>query len=102
MSPQEQIEQLQTNVTSLLHKYADLQQQVSVLIAANNAQHEELMKAHAEVVEMKKRYSDLQTAHVLTTDDIGKERAKRRITSLIARIDKAIFLLQADNQPTAS
>ena len=88
---------------TLLDKYADLQKQVSVLIAANKAQHEELMQAHAELVELKKRYNDLQTAHVLTTDDIGKERARRQITSLISQIDKAMFLIKADGgQPSSS
>ena len=98
MSAQEEITLLQTNVSTLLDKYAGLQKQVSMLVAANEAQHEEIVRTHAELAEMKRRYNDLHTAHVLTADDAGKERARRQLTSLISRIDKAMMLLTADSQ----
>lgn len=94
MTPQEEIELLRSNVDKLLSRYADLQSQVGVLEAANRAQHEQLVKSHAELAELKKKYQDLQTAHSLTAVSEERERAKRQISSLIFKIDQTLELLK--------
>lgn len=97
MTHQEEIELLQSNVNELLRQYADLKQQVGILTAANKAQREALLTTSAELVEMRKKYAQLETAHAMTAMTEDKERAKRHISALITKIDKAIDLIASQN-----
>lgn len=86
----------------LIDEYARLREQIGILTAANNAQHEEIMRSHAELLELRKKYNDLQTAHAITTGleggenaGVDKLRARRQIASMIAKIDRVIYLLNS-------
>lgn len=95
MDHKEELILLQSNLQRLLTEYADLKQQVSILRKANEAQHEEIMRSHAELVQLRKQYDLLRTAHALTAATEDKERAKRIITSIITKIDQSIELINA-------
>lgn len=81
------------HVEQLTQLTGELRQQVELLKKANDNQREELMRSHAELVELKKRYQDLQTAHALTADISDREKARRHLNSLITRIDQTLELL---------
>lgn len=93
MLPQQEIAQLAQNVEQLTQLTDELRKQVELLKKANDNQREELMRSHAEFVELKKRYQDLQTAHALTADIADREKARRHLNSLITRIDQTLELL---------
>lgn len=94
MSPAEEIQALEQNLTALLHAYSGLQDKVRILEQANAAQREQLLQTSAELVQMRANYSNLQTAHNMVTDADAKVQARRRIDALIARIDQTIELLK--------
>lgn len=90
---------LRRNVAALLESYADLQRQVGVLTTANESQHEEIMRSHAELIELRKQYNDLRTVHALSAGGVSaedKERARRQIAALITKVDKALELVRAE------
>lgn len=80
----------------MLSQYADLKQQVSILETANSVQREILQQTSAELEGLRKKYSDLQTAHALTAVSEDRERAKRHIASLVTKINNAIDLIASD------
>lgn len=96
MSHQEEIALLQSNIQTLLNQYADLKKQVGILEEANKNQRETLLQTSAELVELRKKYALLETAHAMTAVTEDKERAKRHMSALITKIDKAIELISAE------
>lgn len=102
MTPQEEIEQLESNLRLLLDRYADLEKQVSILQSANKAQREALLQTSAELVDMRRKYEVLRTAHAMTAATEDKERAKRHISALVTKIDNAIRLISSDSPEVAS
>lgn len=94
MLPQEEIALLESHVRKLLEQNEQLRQQVELLKQANDSQRGEILRSHAELQKLKDEYQNLQTAHALVSDTaLGRERARRQITSLINKIDKTIELL---------
>lgn len=88
---------LETNLRALLAQYQDLQQQLLVLQAENEQQREEIMRSHAELVNLKADYNHLETAHALLAETIAPEqrdKVRQRINNLIAQIDRALEALK--------
>lgn len=85
---------LRANVEQLIARYADLQQQVSALEQTKQSQYEEILRSHSELVELRKKYQDLQMAHALTAPSPDREMAKRRITTIITKIDQTLELIR--------
>ena len=60
-------------------------------------QRQEIINTHADLIELKKQYSKLQTAHTILLGDDAKQQdridAKQKITNIILQIDKALELL---------
>ena len=93
----ESLRTLERNIEMLLTQYRDLQQQVLDLQNENESQREEIMRTHAELVQLKLDYQHLETAHALLaeqTDDEQRIHARQRITNLIAQVDRALDALK--------
>lgn len=91
------LDALERNITDLLARYRAQQEQIGTLQADIERQREEMMRTHAELVELKTAYNRLQTAHALVADDVSEEertRARQRITNIIAQINRAIAVLK--------
>jgi len=96
MLPQEEIALLEEHVRQLITVNDELRQQLAIYKQANDTQRGELLRSHAELLELQKKYQSLQTAHALVSDDESKERARKQIASLINKIDRTIELLDSD------
>lgn len=87
---------LENNVQELLTQYALLQQQLAELTRENENQREEIMRTHAELVQLKDDYKHLEMAHALLAENADQEqrdRVKQRLTNLIAQVDRALDVL---------
>ena len=89
---------LEQNLLQLLNQYQELQEQLRLLKEENIRQREEILQSHSELQQLKIEYNRLQAAHALITDDERNEeerqKAKRRLTSIISQIDKALEVLK--------
>lgn len=93
----ESLSTLERNLALLLEQYQGLQQQVLDLQQENQRQRDEIMQAHAELVEMKINYNHLETAHALLAENIDpqqRDKVRQRITNLIAQVDRALEALK--------
>lgn len=87
---------LETNVQVLIDQYQDLQTLCAELKYENERQREEIMRTHAELIQLQSDYKHLETAHALLAENIDneqRERVRQRITNMIAQIDRAIAAL---------
>lgn len=78
------------NVEHLLDICSALEEQMEELNKANEELRKEIIRSHAEFEEIRKKYGYLQTAHALSGETENKEQARRKLTSLIQLVDKAI------------
>lgn len=89
---------LEYNLQQLLSQYQKLQQEMQQLKQENIRQREEILQSHAELQQLKKDYTRLQTAHALLNgegmNDEERQKAKQRLTTLIAQVDKALEVLK--------
>ena len=94
----EALRELEDNLSLLIQRCQAQQQQIDELCATNQRQHDEIMQAHAQIVQLKKEYDHLCVAHALLTNDPEKatqrEKTKQQLTNIIARIDRAIEILK--------
>ena len=90
--------QLEHNLLQLLLQYQELQEDLRLLKEENIRQREEILQSHAELQQLKKDYTRLQTAHALLNgegmNDEERQKARQRITSIISQIDKALEVLK--------
>lgn len=93
----ESLSTLESNLQLLLTQYHGLQEQVLDLRNENERQRDEIMRAHAELVQLKADYQHLETAYALlaeNTDPEQRKRVRQRITNLVAQIDRALEALK--------
>lgn len=93
----ESLVSLENNVQALLEQYELLKQQLLDLQQENERQRDEIIRTHAELVQIKADYKHLETAYALlseNTDDEQRERVRTRLTNMIAQIDRAIEALR--------
>ena len=89
---------LENNVQALLEQYDLLKQQVLDLQQENERQRDEIIRTHAELVQIKADYKHLETAYALLSEDTDneqRERVRTRLTNMIAQIDRAIEALRS-------
>ena len=89
---------LETNLQLLIQQYRDLQKQLAELQNENERQREEILRTHAELVQLQTDYKHLETAHALLTENTDTEqrdRVRQRLSNLIAQVDRAIEALKA-------
>lgn len=94
----ESLVSLENNVQALLEQYELLKQQLLDLQQENKRQRDEIIRTHAELVQIKADYKHLETAYALlseNTDDEQRERVRTRLTNMIAQIDRAIEALRS-------
>ena len=89
---------LAQNIQQLLAQYQKLQEEMQLLKEENIRQREEILQSHAELQQLKQEYQRLNTAHALLVSDEGhdeeRQKAKQRLTALIAQVDKALEVLK--------
>lgn len=90
----EALDSLAQNVELLLSRYTDLQRENSELREANENQRQEMMRTHGELVDLQQRYRYLMEANAMLGSPDQREQARRRLTAIIAQIDKAIDVLK--------
>jgi uncharacterized coiled-coil DUF342 family protein len=93
----ESLSTLETNIKVLLEQYQGVQQQVLQLTQDLERQREEMMRTHAELVQLKADYNHLETAHALLSESIDpdqRDKVRQRIANLIAQIDRALEALK--------
>ena len=94
----ESLVSLENNVQALLEQYELLKQQLLDLQQENERKRDEIIRTHAELVQIKADYKHLETAYALlseNTDDEQRERVRTRLTNMIAQIDRAIEALRS-------
>lgn len=92
----ESLATLEHNLLLLLQQYHALQQQLLALQEENELQRNEILRTHAELVKLKEDYKHLEIAHALLAENIDnehRERAKQRLTNLIAQVDRVLDAL---------
>ena len=94
MNAVETIQALELSVANLLAKYQEAQARIDELREANGHQRDELIRTHAELVELQNRYRTLQTAHALSTDAPERTQARKQISAIISKVDKTLELLK--------
>ncbi len=88
---------LETNLQLLIQQYRDLQKQLAELQNENERQREEILRTHAELVQLQTDYKHLETAHALlaeNTDIEQRDRVRQRLSNLIAQVDRALEALK--------
>ena len=84
---------LSANIQELLERYAALQEEYAQLRKESELQREELIRTHSELMALQQQNKRLATANALTSAE-NSEEAQKRLTSLIAQVDRAIAALR--------
>ena len=85
---------LEQNISTLLSRYSSLQQDYSRLQEENEEQRREIMRTHAELVELQNQYKTLRIAKGLSEDPEQQEIARRHINNIINQIDRVLEILK--------
>lgn len=87
------LEDLSQNVQLLLQRYQALQKENAQLREDIGKQRQELIRTHAELMELQQKNRRIATANSLVSAE-GAEEATKRLNALIAQIDRAIAALK--------
>jgi len=87
------LEDLSTNVHILLERYTALQEENMRLKDERDRQRQELIRTHAELLDLQQKNRRLATANAMTSAETNEE-ALKRINALIAQVDRAIAALK--------
>ena len=90
---EELIHAFEIRLRKLISEYKSLQEQNSLLKAELSREHTDLMKAHKEVLELRKNYDHLQIAKNLGVSEAEKAESRQQITKMVREIDKCLALL---------
>ena len=88
------IQNLEESVQRLITNYQDALAQIEELRAANEHQRDELIRTHAQLVQLQNDYKNLHTAHALLTDSPARSSARKQISAIITKVDKTLELLK--------
>ena len=91
---QTELTRLETNISRLLAAYASLQQAYATLQQAHALQCDELVRAHAELQQLRQLTMRQQTALGMLGDHEAHERAKQQLSYIISEIDLALGALK--------
>lgn len=87
------LDDLSQNVQLLLQRYQALQQENAQLREDIGKQRQELIRTHAELMELQQKNRRIATANGLVSAE-GAEEATKRLNALIAQVDRAIAALK--------
>jgi hypothetical protein len=87
------LDDLSQNVHLLLERYAALQEENVRLKDERDRQRQELIRTHAELLDLQQKNRRIATANALSAAE-GNEEALKRLNALIAQIDRAINALK--------
>ena len=87
------LDDLSTNVHILLERYTALQEENMRLKDERDRQRQELIRTHAELLDLQQKNRRLATANAMTSAETNEE-ALKRINALIAQVDRAIAALK--------
>ncbi|MBR0195531.1 MAG: hypothetical protein IJQ32_04760 [Paludibacteraceae bacterium] len=87
------LDDLSTNVHILLERYTALQEENVRLKDERDRQRQELIRTHAELLDLQLKNRRIATANALTSAE-SNEEALKRINALIAQVDRAINALR--------
>jgi len=90
---EELIHAFEKRLRKLISEYRLLQQQNALMKAELIRKQDDLMLAHQEILELRKKYDHLQIARNLATTEDKKKESKQRITKMVREIDKCLALL---------
>lgn len=85
---------LEQNLSTLLSRYSSLQRDFTRLQEENEEQRREIMRTHAELVELQNQYKTLRIAKGLSEDPEQQEIARRHINNIISQIDRVLEILK--------
>lgn len=89
-----QLELLEQNLKLLLESYQALRQENADLRVKNEDLREDAIRDKAEIRELRDRVNKLRMARALSETDESREAAKRQLTALIGKIDRALEVLK--------
>ncbi|MBQ7209693.1 MAG: hypothetical protein IJS05_02205 [Paludibacteraceae bacterium] len=84
------LDELTMNVEELLKRYDAVNEQLDSLRYQNEQLRAEMVRTHAELSDIQRKFRNLQSAYTLSGNTEQREQAKRRLTHLIEYIDKAL------------
>lgn len=87
------LDDLSQNVHLLLDRYTAVREENVQLKEDIEKQRQELIRTHAELVELQKQNKRIAVANALTSAE-SKEEATKRLNALIAQVDRAIAALK--------
>lgn len=87
------LDDLSQNVHLLLERYEALQQENVSLRLESERQRQELIRTHAELLDLQQKNRRIAIANALTSAE-NNEEALKRINALIAQVDRAIAALK--------
>ena len=87
------LDDLSQNVHLLLDRYTAVREENVRLKEDIEKQRQELIRTHAELVELQKQNKRIAVANALTSAE-SKEEASKRLNALIAQVDRAIAALK--------
>lgn len=89
------LQELESNLTILIDRYQQICEENRLLTEDNRRQHNELMEAHAQIVQLQHAYRDLQTATSMLGDESQREKARLYLNQIINQVDLAIDVLKS-------
>jgi uncharacterized phage infection (PIP) family protein YhgE len=90
---QELIDAFEYKLRKVISEYKSLQAQNKQLKADLIQEHENLMKAHSEILELRKKNDHLSIAVQFGGQTEKKDQAKKQIDKLVREIDQCLALI---------
>jgi len=90
---QELIDAFEYKLRKVISEYKSLQAQNKQLKAELTQEHENLMKAHSEILELRKKNDHLSIAVQFGGSTDKKDHAKKQIDKLVREIDQCLALI---------
>lgn len=90
---EELINAFEKKLRKLISEYQSLQTQNNKLQAELAQKHENLIIAHGEILELRKKNEHLSLANQLSVSGEGRAEAKKQIDRMVREIDQCLALL---------
>lgn len=87
------INEFESNVKKLISEQKALREENVNLAAELERKREDLMKAHKEILDLRKDYTLLQTVNGLGGSDENREFSRQHLNKIVREIDKCLALL---------
>lgn len=91
---EELINAFEHKLRKLISEYRLLQSQYKTLQADYKQEHENLIKAHGEILELRKQNDHLTLANQFGGSGEGRAEAKKQIDKMVREIDQCLALIK--------